>query len=170
MDSINTSVTAIQFSATDTLHSAQTTTVPITNTSMVDTPQQVQPTIPDKSKQLQPDQLALSEEAKTKSAEAEAGTKEKDEDKTSIDASRLNGVKTAEEAAASDKTNESDLDREIRELGMEVLELTVKIQLLQDKEDKESVKERRALEVDLAITKGQLDAAIKRKLKQAGMD
>ncbi|MBL4764999.1 MAG: hypothetical protein JKX67_06940 [Colwellia sp.] len=168
MDSINTSVTAIQFSATVTPHSAQKTTVPILSTSMVDTPQQVQATIPDKSKQLQPDQLALSEEAKTKSAEA--ATKEKDEDKTSIDASRLNGVKTAEEAAASDKANESDLDREIRELGIEVLELTVKIQLLQDKEDKESVKERRALEVDLAITKGQLDAAIKRKLKQAGMD
>ena len=36
--------------------------------------------------------------------------------------------------------------------------------MLQDKEDKESVKERRSLEVELAIKKGQLEAAMDRKL------
>jgi len=117
-----------------------------------------------KNKALQPDQLALSEEAKTKSAAAE---KKDSEDKKSIDASSLSNTKTAEEAAATGESNESDLDKEIRELGMKVLELSVQIQMLQDKEDKESVKERQKLEVDLAMTKGQLDAAIKRKLKQA---
>ena len=159
MDSINTSVLATQFSATDTARSAQTTTVPITSTSIVDTP-----TIPDKSKQLQPDQLALSEEAKAKSAKAEAGT---NKDKKSIDASRLSGAMTAEEAAAAEKAKESDLDKKIRELSMEILELSVKIQMLQDKEDKESVKERQSLEVDLAIKKGELEATMDRKLQQA---
>jgi len=116
---------------------------------------------PEKSKQLQPDQLALSEEAKAKSTEAE------DEDKKTIDASSLRNTMTAEEAAAAEKAQESDLDKEIRELSMEILELSVKIQMLQDKEDKESVKERRSLEVDLAIKKGQLEAAMDRKLQQA---
>jgi len=117
----------------------------------------------EKSKQLQPDQLALSEEAKEKSTEAE----KKDQDKKSIDASSLGNVMTAEEAAAAEKAQESDLDKEIRELSMEILELSVKIQMLQDKEDKESVKERRSLEVDLAIKKGQLEATMDRKLQQA---
>jgi hypothetical protein len=72
---------------------------------------------------------------------------------------------SAEEAAA-EKSNESDLDKQIRELSMEILELSVKVQMLQDKEDKESVKERQSLEVDLAIKKGQLEAAMDRKLQQ----
>ena len=117
----------------------------------------------EKSKQLQPDQLALSEEAKAKSTE----TEKKDDGKKSIDGSSLNNVMTAEEAAAAEKAQESDLDKEIRELSIEILELSVKIQLLQDKEDKESVKERQSLEVDLAIKKGQLEAAMDRKLQQA---
>jgi len=117
----------------------------------------------EKSKQLQPDQLALSEESKAKSTEAE----KKDEDKKNIDANSLRNTMTAEEAAAAEKAQESDLDKEIRELSMEILELSVKIQMLQDKEDTESVKERRSLEVDLAIKKGQLEAAMDRKLQLA---
>jgi len=74
---------------------------------------------------------------------------------------------TAEEAAAAEKAKESDLDKKIRELSMEILELSVKIQMLQDKEDKESVKERQSLEVDLAIKKGELEATMDRKLQQA---
>lgn len=119
----------------------------------------------EKNKQLQPDQLALSEEAKAKSTEAEKN----DKDKKNIDASSLGNVMTAEEAAAAEKAQESDLDKEIRELSMEILELSVQIQMLQDKEDKESVKERRSLEVDLAIKKGQLEAAMDRKLQQAAV-
>jgi len=167
MDSINTSVLATPFSATDTQRSAQATTEAITSTSIVNTPQQPEATTPDKSKQLQPDQLALSEEARAKSAEAEANTKEKDEAKTNIDASSLSGAMSPEEAAAAEKAKESDLDKQIRELSMEILELSVKIQMLQDKEDKESIKERQSLEVDLAMKKGELEATLERKLQQA---
>ncbi len=39
--------------------------------------------------------------------------------------------------------------------------------MLQDKEDKESVKERQSLEVDLAMKKGELEATLDRKLQQA---
>jgi len=76
---------------------------------------------------------------------------------------------TAEEAAAADEANENDLDKRIRELSMEILELSVQIQMLQDKEDKESVKERQKLEVDLTIKKGELEAAMDRKLQLASM-
>ncbi|HBY88519.1 MAG TPA: hypothetical protein DEO86_21925, partial [Colwellia sp.] len=122
----------------------------------------------DKSKQLQPDQLALSEEARTKSAEAEANTEEKDVGKTSIDASSLRGAMSPAEAAAAEKAKESDLDTQIRELSMEILELSVKVQMLQDKEDKASIKERQSLEVDLAMKKGKLEALLEQKLQQAG--
>jgi hypothetical protein len=136
-----------------------------TSSPQVQTPQETSESVSsiEKGKQLQPDQLALSEEAKAKSTEAEKS----DEDKKNIDASSLGNVMTADEAAAAEKAQESELDKEIRELSMEILELSVKIQMLQDKEDKESVKERQSLEVDLAIKKGQLEAAMDRKLQQA---
>ena len=51
---------------------------------------------------------------------------------------------------------------------MEILELSVKVQMLQDKEDKASVKERQSLEVDLAMKKGKLEALLEQKLQQAG--
>jgi len=147
--------------------SSLATSSPQVPTSQKFTPQETSESVSsiEKSKQLQPDQLALSEEAKAKSTEAEA--EENDEDKKNIDASSLGNVMTAEEAAAAEKAQESELDKEIRELSMEILELSVQIQMLQDKEDKESVKERRSLEVDLAIKKGQLEAAMDRKLQQA---
>jgi len=118
-------------------------------------------------KKLQPDQLAISEEAKVKSAQA--SSEEKDQNKKSIDASSLSAVMTPEEAAAADKTNESELDKRIRELSMQIIDLSVKIQMLQDKEDKASVKERQKLEVDLAMKKGELEAAMDRKLQLAAM-
>lgn len=133
----------------------------VTNSLIISTVPEAVVTASTKNKNLQPEQLALSEEAKTKSTEVEG----KLADKKSIDASSLNGVMSAEEAAA-EKSNESDLDKQIRELSMEILELSVKVQMLQDKEDKESVKERQSLEVDLAIKKGQLEAAMDRKLQQ----
>jgi len=118
-------------------------------------------------KNLLPDQLDLSETAKTKSAKA---TSEKEnQDKEGIDASSLSGVMTPEEAAAVKKTDESELDKRIRELSMQILDLSVQIQMLQDKEDKESVKERQKLEVDLAMKKGELEAAMDRKLQLAGV-
>jgi hypothetical protein len=114
----------------------------------------------DKSKTLQSDQLTLSDEAKAKSEEAD---KQETEDKKYIDARSLSNVEAEE---TTEKSSETDLDEKIRELSMKILELTVEIQMLQEKVDKESVEERRRLEVDLAITKGQLDEAIKLKLKQ----
>ena len=168
MNSINTSSLAAHLSITDNSHSAQTLKVPVASPPVVNTPQQAESAIPDKSKQLQPDQLALSEEAKAKSAEDEANTKEKDDNRKTIDASSLSGAMSAEEAAAAEKAKESDIDKQIRELSMEILELSVKVQMLQDKEDKESVKERQSLEVDLAVKKGKLEALLDTKLQQAG--
>ena len=82
--------------------------------------------------------------------------------------SSLSGAMSPEEAAAAEKAKESDIDKQIRELSMEILELSVKVQMLQDKEDKESVKERQSLEVDLAVKKGKLEALLDTKLQQAG--
>ncbi len=113
------------------------------------------------SKQLQPDRVVISAEATEKSADEEK------QEKTNIDASSLSKNMTAEEAASSENSEQSELDKRIQELSMEILELTVKIQMLQDKEDKESVKERQKLEVDLAIKKGELEAAMDRKLQLA---
>ncbi|KGJ94448.1 hypothetical protein [Colwellia psychrerythraea] len=39
--------------------------------------------------------------------------------------------------------------------------------MLQDKEDKESIKERQSLEVDLAMKEGELEALLDAKLQQA---
>ena len=153
MESISTSTTSTPFS----------TVAPVSATPVIDTSSPTTATVPEKSKYLQPDKLALSEEAKAKSAEAE----DKDKDKSSIDASSLSNAMTPEEAAAAEKSNESDIDKKIRELSMEILEISVQIQMLQDKEDKESVKERRSLEVDLSIKKGMLEAAMDQKLQQA---
>ena len=145
---------------------AQTTSATVTSSPIVTTSPETEATTPEKNKQLQADEVVLSAEAKAKSAEAE---EKEGKDKKIIDASSLNGVMTAEEVAAANTASENDLDKEIRELSMEILELSVKIQMLQDKEDKESVKERQKLEVDLAMKKGQLEAAMDRKLKMAAV-
>jgi hypothetical protein len=164
---------ASSFSSTDTQRNTQAASAPVADTSgIAQIPSQESATNNSTNKQLQPDKLALSEEAKAKSAEVnseENNTKDTTEDKKSFDASGLNNVMTAEEAAAADKANESDLDKRIRELSMEILDLSVQIQMLQDKEDKESVKERQNLEVDLAMKKGELEAAMDRKLQLAAL-
>lgn len=153
-------------SAQTTLLSQNTATT-VTSSPIATTSQEtIATTTPEKNKQLQADEVVLSAEAKAKSAEAE---EKEGKDKKSIDASSLNGVMTAEEVAAANTASENDLDKEIRELSMEILELSVKIQMLQDKEDKESVKERQKLEVDLAMKKGQLEAAMDRKLQLAAV-
>jgi len=161
------------FSTTGTQPSSQVTSKAVPDTSGVaQIPSQESATSSSTNKQLQPDKLALSEEAKAKSAEVnseENSTKATAEDKKRFDASGLNNVMTAEEAAEADKANESDLDKRIRELSMEILDLSVHIQMLQDKEDKESVKERQKLEVDLAMKKGELEAAMDRKLQLASL-
>ncbi|MCJ8294218.1 MAG: hypothetical protein MJK15_07405 [Colwellia sp.] len=152
---------------TQATHLAQNAATTVTFSPIATTSQETIATTPEKNKQLQADEVVLSAEAKAKSAEAE---EKEGKDKTTIDASSLNGVKSAAEVAAENKASESDLDKDIRELSIEILELSVKIQMLQDKEDKESVKERQKLEVDLAMKKGQLEAAIDRKLQLAAVD
>ena len=147
-------------------HLAQTMSATGTNSPVVTTSQETTQTVPVKHKQLQADEVALSEEAKAKSAEAE---EKEGKDKKTIDASSLNGIKSTAEVAAANTASENDLDKEIRELSIEILELSVKIQMLQNKEDKESVKERQTLEVDLAMKKGQLEAAMDRKLQLAAV-
>ncbi len=122
---------------------------------------QEEPSSSTQSKRLQPDQVVISAEATEKSAEHQK------QEKTAIDASSLSKNMTAEEAASSENSEQSELDKRMQELSIEILELSVKIQMLQDKEDKESVKERQKLEVDLASKKGELEAAMDRKLQLA---
>jgi len=160
MEKINLS-TALHFTNVETQRSIQKIAQAVIEVAPKDTA-----TNQSSDKKLQADQLALSEEAKAKSAEASS---EGDQDKKSIDASSLSGAMTPEEAAAAKKSDESELDKRIRELSMQILDLSVQIQMLQDKEDKESVKERQKLEVDLAMKKGELEAAMDRKLQLAAM-
>jgi len=155
---------ATAYYSNDTQRRNQSTSTLVMGTPIVDSSSQTTATVSIKNKHLQPDIVVLSAEAKALSAEAEGKTEVEGEADKKIDASSIKDVMSPESAA--ENTGESDLDKEIRELGMKVLELSVNIQLLQDDEDNESVKERRALEVDLAITKGLLEEAIKRKLKQ----
>ena len=152
--------------STQTTHLSQNTATTVTSSPIATTSQETIATTQEKNKQLQADEVVLSAEAKAKSAEAE---EKADKDKTTIDGSSLSGVMSPEEVAAAEKAGENDLDKQIRELSMEILELSVKIQMLQDKEDKESVKERQKLEVDLAMKKGQLEAAMDRKLQSAAV-
>ncbi|MDX2367297.1 MAG: hypothetical protein QNK36_02640 [Colwellia sp.] len=112
------------------------------------------------SKFLQPDQVEISEASRKKSSEAQEKSLQKLADTT-------DKVMTKEETAATSKATEGDIDKEIRELSMEILEITVQIEMLNGKEDKESIKERQALEVELAMKKGALEATISRKLQMA---
>jgi hypothetical protein len=112
------------------------------------------------NKYLQPDKVEISEASLKKLSESE-----EEDQKKSLNIT--DELKTKEDAEAISKTNESDIDEEIRELSLEILELTIKIEMLKAKEDKESVEERQALEVELAIKKGTLEATINRKLQMA---
>jgi len=114
------------------------------------------------SKYLQPDQVDISESGQKKLSESET------EDQKSL-AENANQVMTKEEVDATNKANESDIDKEISKLSMEILELTVQIEMLKAKEDAESVKEKQSLETELAIKKGTLEAAIERKLQMAAL-
>jgi hypothetical protein len=112
------------------------------------------------NKYLQPDQVEISEASRKKSSESE----EKDPQEL---ADTSDKVMTKEEVDATSKTNESDIDKQIRELSMEILDISIQIQMLEGKENKESVEERQALEVELAMKKGLLEATIGRKLQMA---
>jgi len=112
-----------------------------------------------KDKYLQPDQVEISEASRQKLSE-----EEKDQEH-SFDIS--NNRITKYEAEVTKGANDSDIDKEIRELSMEILELTIKIEMLKAKEDKESIKEVQTLEVELAMKKGVLEATVARKLQMA---
>jgi len=123
-------------------------------------PEEKQSNMSSNNKYLQPDKVEISEASLKKLSESE-----EEDQKTSLNT--LDKVKTSEEAEAISQTNESDIDEEIQKLSLEILELTIKIEMLKAKEDKESVKERQALEVELAVKKGTLEATISRKLQMA---
>jgi hypothetical protein len=112
-----------------------------------------------KDKYLQPDQVEISEASRNKLSDEE---KEKP-------LNLSNKLKAKDEVEAETKKGDgnSDIDKKIRELSMEILELTIKIEMLKAKEDKESVKEAQALEVELAMKKGILEATVAMKLQMA---
>ena len=72
-----------------------------------------------------------------------------------------------QEAKLAEKEEERDLDEIIQELSVKIMELSLQIEQLKNKEDTESVKERKALEVELTITKGRLEAKLQEKLDTA---
>lgn len=116
---------------------------------------------PSKDKYLQPDQVDISEASRKKLSESEETQKKS--------FSISNKTTAKEEVSTKGNADESDIDKEIRELSLEILELTIQIEMLKSKEDKKSVQERQALETELAIKKGTLDATIARKLQMAGL-
>ncbi|SFD63494.1 hypothetical protein [Pseudoalteromonas denitrificans] len=116
----------------------------------------------EKTNTLQEDNVVISKEAKEKNNTETDVIAKQDVTKKKLT--------PEEEAKLEKKQNESDMDEEIRELSMKILELTLKIEMLKAKEDKESVKERKSLETELAISKGRLEAKLKQKLDTAKLD
>ena len=123
-------------------------------------PQEKQSNTP-QNNYLQPDQVEISEASRKKLSEEEKGPQEL--------ADTANSVLAKEEVNGTSKANESDIDQEISKLSMEILDISIQIQMLEGKENKESVKERQALEVELAMKKGLLEATISRKLQMAAL-
>jgi len=112
---------------------------------------------------LQPDKVVISKESQEKNASEIKGTEENINNQN-----KENPKLTPEqEAKLSEEKEESDLDKIIQELSVKVMELSLQIELLKSKEDIESVKERKALEIELALTKGRLEAKLKEKLDTA---
>ena len=111
---------------------------------------------PTNSNLLQPDQVEISKAGQEKvlqDKELEKEPLEEEEKK----------VMSVNDAKKTTKSEKNELDEQIKELSSEILKITIQIELLRTKEDAKSVKERRSLEVDLAIKKGALEATIKRK-------
>lgn len=109
---------------------------------------------PSNSNVLQPDQVEISKEGQEKSLQ-ELG-KKRIEEQEEVEEKEM----TAEEKLQAE---DSQLDKDISDLSLEILEISIQIELLRSKEDAESVKEMRSLEVDLAIKEGILEAMITRK-------
>ena len=112
---------------------------------------------------LQPDQVKISPEGQEKSLQDKNLEKESTTDKTAANEKATKAQKGEE----SENSAEDELDKKIRELSLEILEITIQIEMLKSKEDVESMKEKRALEMDLAMKKGILEATIKQKLELA---
>lgn len=108
------------------------------------------------SKQLQPDTLDISEESQEKALAEESTTKPKE-------------LMSETEVEQSTEGEESQLDKEIRALSVEIMEISIQIELLKTKEDTESKEELNALEVELEIKKGVLKAKIEQKLDLAAL-
>ncbi len=109
-------------------------------------------------KHLPTDKVDISEAAQKKLSESETSS-----EKTGT----AKDVMAEEEVATETQNTASDPEKEIRQLSLEILEITVKIEMLKTKEDQESIKEKQALEVSLAMKKGKLEALIEQKLQMA---
>jgi len=108
---------------------------------------------------LLPDKVVISKESQEKNV---LETKVEEE---SVPSQNKETRKLTPEQEA--KLAEKDLDEIIQELSVKIMELSLQIEQLKNKEDTESVKERKALEVELAITKGRLEAKLQEKLDTA---
>lgn len=112
---------------------------------------------------LQPDNVVISKESQEKNA-----SETRDVEETVPTQNKETPKLTSEqEAKLAEEKEESDLDKIIQELSVKIMELSLQIEQLKNKDDTESVKERKALEVELAITKGRLEAKLKEKLDTA---
>lgn len=112
---------------------------------------------------LQPDNVVISKESQEKNA-SETKAIEDSESNQSKETPKL----TPDQQAKLEKDQEeNDLDKIIQELSVKIMELSLQIEQLKSKEDTESVKERKALEIELALTKGRLEAKLKEKLDTA---
>jgi len=117
-----------------------------------------------KAEKLQADTLVLSEESKMKSAKA---TKQDGEKPLEIKNTDEKVLSESEKADKANKEQEQSLEDEIRQLSMEILEISIKLEQLKAKGDEKSLKESQSLEVELAIKKGVLDAKLTQQLDLA---
>jgi hypothetical protein len=90
-----------------------------------------------KNQYLQTDKVEISEASQKKLFESkENNSNEKDSDE--LTGSPKDTI-AGESADAANKTNGSDIDKEIRELSLKLMELSIEIERLKDKEYSESV-------------------------------
>jgi hypothetical protein len=112
---------------------------------------------------LLPDKVVISKESQEKNADE---TKHVEENIPTQNKETLK-LTPEQKAKLAEKAEEKDLDEIIQELSVKIMEMSLQIEQLKNKEDTESVKERKALEVELAITKGRLEAKLQEKLDTA---
>ena len=109
------------------------------------------------TKYLQPDKVVISLASQQKMSAEEKESEEKSISLVTEDELIENQQQT--------KNGKGDLEKEIRELSLEIMQLTLQVELLKSRADEESLKQSKSLEVELALKKGMLNAKLEQQLE-----